>query len=86
MGLACVSFSMMAQSNYPNKPVHLIVPFEAGGTSDTTARSMAVKLEKSLNTNIIVENRVGANGAIGAQAVKNALPDGYVYYILLLHF
>ena len=80
-GLACVSLSMMAQSNYPNKPVHLIVPFEAGGTSDTTARSMAVKLEKALNTNIIVENRVGANGAIGAQVVKNALPDGYV----LLH-
>ncbi len=66
---------------YPNKPIRLIVPFEAGGTSDTTARSMAVKLEKALNTSIVVENRAGANGAIGAIAVKNAAPDGYV----LLH-
>jgi len=71
---------VFAQS-YPNKPIRLIVPFEAGGTSDTTARSMAVKLEKALNTSLVVENRVGANGAIGALAVKNAPPDGYV----LLH-
>ena len=66
---------------YPTKPIRLIVPFEAGGTSDTTARSMALKLEKVLNTSMIVENRVGANGAIGAISVKNAAPDGYV----LLH-
>jgi tripartite-type tricarboxylate transporter receptor subunit TctC len=66
-----------AQSAYPNKPIHLIVPFEAGGTSDTTARSMAIRLEKALNTTIVVENRMGANGAIGAQVVKNAPPDGY---------
>ena len=66
---------------YPSKPIRLIVPFEAGGTSDTTARAMAVRLEKVLGVNLVVENRSGANGAIGAMAVKNAAPDGYV----LLH-
>ena len=66
---------------YPSKPIRLIVPFEAGGTSDTTARAMAIRLEKVLGVSIIVENRSGANGAIGALAVKNAAPDGYV----LLH-
>ena len=81
LGIALMQPVLFAQTSYPNKPIHLIVPFEAGGTSDTTARSMAIRLEKALNTNIVVENRVGANGAIGALAVKNAAPDGYV----LLH-
>lgn len=68
---------VIAAEEFPVKSIRLIVPFEAGGTSDTTARSVALSLEKKLGTSIVVENKAGANGAIGALAVKNAQPDGY---------
>jgi len=71
----------LAADNYPNKPIRLIVPFEAGGTSDTTARMMAKKLEQRLKTSIVVENKPGANGAIATAFVARSLADGYT----LLH-
>jgi tripartite-type tricarboxylate transporter receptor subunit TctC len=67
--------------NYPSKPIRLIVPFEAGGTSDTTARMVAAQLDKQLDTRVIVENKAGANGMIGAAYVAKAPADGYT----LLH-
>lgn len=66
---------------YPSKPIRLIVPFEAGGTSDTTGRMVAEQLGKRLFQTVIVDNRAGANGAIGANVVAHAPPDGYT----LLH-
>ena len=71
----------LAADNYPNKPIRLIVPFEAGGTSDTTARMMAKKLEQRLKTSIVVENKPGANGAIATAFVARSPADGYT----LLH-
>jgi tripartite-type tricarboxylate transporter receptor subunit TctC len=71
----------LAADNYPNKPIRLIVPFEAGGTSDTTARMMAKKLEQRLKTTIVVENKPGANGAIATAFVARSPADGYT----LLH-
>ena len=71
----------LAADNYPNKPIRLIVPFEAGGTSDTTARMMAKKLEQRLKTSIVVENKPGANGAIATAFVARSQADGYT----LLH-
>ena len=71
----------LAADIYPNKPIRLIVPFEAGGTSDTTARTMAQKLEKRLKTTIVVENKPGANGAIATAFVARSPADGYT----LLH-
>jgi tripartite-type tricarboxylate transporter receptor subunit TctC len=70
-----------ASEAYPSKPIKLIVPFEAGGTSDTTARLVAHQLEKQLGQPIVIDNKAGANGAIGAAMVKNAAADGYT----LLH-
>jgi tripartite-type tricarboxylate transporter receptor subunit TctC len=71
----------LAADTFPIKPIRLIVPFEAGGTSDTTARIMAQKLEKRLKTNIIIENKPGANGAIASAFVARSPADGYT----LLH-
>jgi tripartite-type tricarboxylate transporter receptor subunit TctC len=66
-----------AQDDYPARPVHIIVPFAAGGSTDVVARLLADKLGAELKQNFIVENRGGAGGNIGADAVAHAAPDGY---------
>jgi tripartite-type tricarboxylate transporter receptor subunit TctC len=77
---ACAS-AAWAQA-YPTKPVTMIVPFTAGGPTDTVARSLAQGMSKPLGQTVIVENTGGAGGTIGATRVKNAAPDGYT---VLLH-
>ncbi|QNP50559.1 tripartite tricarboxylate transporter substrate binding protein [Diaphorobacter aerolatus] len=66
-----------AVATYPNKPVRIIVPYPAGGTTDIIARIAANQLTERLKQSFIVENKAGASGAIGAQAVAQAAPDGY---------
>lgn len=66
----------MAQ-DYPTKPIRMIVPFSAGGTTDIFARLMAEQLTKSLGQTVIVENKAGAGGNSGADNVAKAEPDGY---------
>jgi tripartite-type tricarboxylate transporter receptor subunit TctC len=68
--------------NYPNKVITMVVPFTAGGPTDTVARLISAPMSKSLNTQVIVENVGGAGGTIGAARVAKAPPDGYT---LLLH-
>ena len=67
---------------FPAKPVTMIVPFTAGGPTDTVARSLAQAMGKSLGQTVIVENVGGAGGTVGAGKVKNATPDGHT---ILLH-
>ena len=62
---------------YPTKPVRLIVPFAPGGTTDTIARLVAREVTKSLGESVVVENRPGAGGLIGAEAVLKLPADGY---------
>jgi tripartite-type tricarboxylate transporter receptor subunit TctC len=73
----CFVGSVLAQSDYPNKPVKIISPFPAGGTSDVMARLIADELTKALKQPFIVENRGGAGGTIGTEAGAKATPDGY---------
>ena len=67
-----------AQSQpYPNRPIKMVVPYPAGGNADITGRVIAKKMSALLNIPVIVENRSGANGMIGTDAVVKAAPDGY---------
>ena len=69
---------VFAQStNWPEAPVKIIVPFTAGGASDVLTRALAERLQARLGQNFVVDNRTGAGGNIGMQAVKNAPADGY---------
>ena len=67
----------IAADKYPNKPVTIIVPFSAGGTTDILARIVGVKLGETLGETVIIDNRPGAGGNIGAALVAKAKPDGY---------
>ena len=70
--------SSTPKTDFPgNKQISLIVPYSAGGASDTTARIYASELEKALGTTIVVSNVTGASGAIGLEQVRNSNPDGY---------
>lgn len=66
-----------ASQKFPNGPVHLVVPFSAGGATDILGRLIAKELEAEFGSSVVVDNRVGAAGAIGAQAVVRSAPDGH---------
>lgn len=67
----------MAQSQYPNQPVRVVVGYAAGGTTDILARALGEQLGKELKQSIVIENKPGAAGNIAATSVQNASPDGY---------
>lgn len=69
--------ALHAQAPWPNRPIRLIVPFQAGGATDVTGRVMAEQLSATLGQPVVVENRAGAGGNIGADAVAKADPDGH---------
>ncbi len=74
-GLAFFAYALTASAQqYPTRPVSIVVPFAAGGPTDTVARSVAVAMEKSLGGNVIVENKPGAGGTIGVADVARAPP------------
>ncbi|MFC6280503.1 MULTISPECIES: tripartite tricarboxylate transporter substrate binding protein [Polaromonas] len=70
-----------AQSAYPSKPIRVIVPFAAGSTTDIIARAIADKMGASMGQTLVIDNRGGASGTIGQQAVATAAPDGYTIMI-----
>lgn len=78
MGMVPVS---QANTDYPIKPISLIVPLGAGGATDVVARVIAEKLSSKLGQQVVVENRPGAEGAIGVNAAAKAEPDGYTYVL-----
>jgi len=71
----------LAQADYPTHPVRIIIPYPAGGSTDIIARPLAERLSKSLGQQFVVENRGGAGGMIGAEALAKSAPDGYTIMI-----
>jgi tripartite-type tricarboxylate transporter receptor subunit TctC len=74
--LACVALSSRAAA-YPDKPIHFIVPYAAGGTTDLVARVVGERVAARLGKPVVIENKPGAGGNIGMDAVAKAAPDGY---------
>ncbi len=68
-------------ADYPEKPITVIVPFPPGGSSDVTARLVSKKLAERVGQSIVIDNKGGANGSIGATALKQAKPDGYTILV-----
>jgi tripartite-type tricarboxylate transporter receptor subunit TctC len=77
----CTALGAAAQGAYPNKPIRVIVPFAAGSTTDIIARAIADKMGASMGQTLVIDNRAGASGTIGQQAVATAAPDGYTIMI-----
>ena len=76
LALIAVAIPAIAQ-NYPSKPIKYIVPFQPGGTTDILGRIVALKLQEAWGQPVVVENRPGAGGAVGAEMTAKAAPDGY---------
>jgi len=75
--LACTSAGVQAQTPFPSKPIHVVVPFPPGGINDTVARPILKKMGDLLNIGFVIDNRPGASGTIGTAAAARAEPDGY---------
>jgi len=70
-----------AQSDYPNKPVRLVVSFAAGGISDVLARALAIPLSRQLGQQVVVENKAGAGTTIAGDYIAKSAPDGYTIWL-----
>ncbi len=76
-----IDVSAQAQSNYPNRPIHIIVPYPAGGIVDIVARAVTEQVGRDWKQSIVVEARPGANSNIGTAAVARSDPDGYTWLV-----
>lgn len=82
LGFLVLAFNTSAQS-YPSKPVRVVIPYPPGSTPDLVGRTAAERLQKSLGQPFVVENRTGAGGNIGTDAVAKAAPDGYTLLVAI---
>jgi len=73
------------ENDYPNRPIKIVIPFPAGGSTDTMARNLSPALSKVLGQSIVIENKSGASGTVGADFVAKATPDGYTLLMGTLH-
>ncbi len=76
-----LSTSLLASDAWPNKPIRLVVPYPPGGSSDIIARSIGQLISQELKQTVIIENKPGANGNLGAEFVARAQPDGYTWLL-----
>ena len=82
--LVALTTSVAAQSDYPNRPVRLIIPFPPGGSNDVVGRMIGTQLSEQLGKQVIVDNRAGAGGVVGTEIVTKAAPDGYTLGVISL--
>jgi tripartite-type tricarboxylate transporter receptor subunit TctC len=83
--LAIACGAVQAQSTWPAKPITLIVPFPPGGGTDAFARPLSVHLSKQLGKQVVIDNRGGAGGTVGASIAAKAAPDGYTFFVGAVH-
>src|SRR5205814_10213942 len=80
--LIALTASAAAQSDYPNRPIRLIIPFPAGGSNDIVGRAIAQQMGDRLGKQVIIDNRTGAGRVIGTELAAHAAPDGYTNLVL----
>ena len=83
--LVCATPLVVMAQEWPNKPITFIVPFPAGGGTDVFARPLSAQLTKQLGKQIIIDNRGGAGGTVGASIAAKAAPDGYTFFVGAAH-
>ncbi len=83
--LVCAAPLVVMAQEWPNKPITFVVPFPAGGGTDAFARPLATQLTKQLGKQIIIDNRGGAGGTLGASIAAKAAPDGYTFFVGAAH-
>ena len=87
LAMACLAASLSApawaQENYPTRPIRVVVPYAAGGATDFIARTIGERLSKTLGQPMVVDNKAGAAGAIGAGEVARSKPDGYTLLLTI---
>lgn len=81
LGTLLLTAASCAFAAWPERPVTLVVPFPPGGSTDAIARVLAPQLQQRLGQNIVIDNRPGATGTVGAMFVKNAPADGYTVFV-----
>jgi tripartite-type tricarboxylate transporter receptor subunit TctC len=79
--VATIASTTSVHAQYPERNITVIVPFPPGGASDMTARLVAQKLSERVNQTVVIDNRAGANGSLGAAGLKQATADGYTLLI-----
>ena len=84
-GAAALSLGAHAQSGWPAKPVNMVVPFPAGGGTDTFARPLSAQFARLTGKQLIIDNRGGAGGTLGAGIAAKAAPDGYTLFMGAVH-
>jgi len=77
LGAVLLGSSLSHAQDFPHKPIRIIVPYTAGGSSDYVARTIATRLQENLKSPVVVENKPGGNAQIGCDYVAKAAPDGY---------
>src|SRR5256885_15626785 len=81
LAFAALAHQASAQDAWPSRPIKLVVPFAAGGNTDAVARITAAHMQRALGVSVLIENKGGAGGIVGTDAVAKAMPDGYTFCV-----
>jgi tripartite-type tricarboxylate transporter receptor subunit TctC len=81
LGLAFGSGTVASAQSYPSKPIHIVVPFAAGGITDVIARALGQRLAEAWGQQVVIDNRTGGTGQVGTESVARSAPDGYTLLV-----